>query len=633
MAKKIETPQITPPIEEFSRYSKLNPEFDMPMTPRAEALLKSIFVDKTGNELPVKKIAQNIEIFRERIRAIVPQLEKSSRWQELLRRAHDQQQSPDHAGNLPLQVAPDFYQFKQSPPTVYRHIQEIFTEPTEYIIYSRDDADDKVWNLSDIVIDPSRISNAVLVSLGLEHYIPSKGLSKAEKIAARARAIPEIKEMMADLEPFTLSYDTQRSGLRYFRLMRIHSGKNRGYVLGTQRTHGKKVLFKTDLHGAHRRIDHIVRDNYSKEIGTLERIVSVIAEIDAKVATSWHELKGTAEMEEMSRELAGVVDELQFVQNEHKIKIKELIAACVSFKQRYVLEEKRGLNSRGETVIKRPRQEKEIYNPGAMRARWNTVKNFVVQREEEIQKIAPYLAGDQERIKTFIARQKAPFKRFYLSVERMHGEFKILDVSEPMSSKDSSKIAMNLLAIKAECSPEDNNGKPPKIVFEPYLAFAQQMAMHIDKTVSCLRSTPMKQKEAASEFIKIYLVSKIEYFFHELQKFYDEFLSGEFDPEKMPDFQKMEKAIERLGFLIFAKRVGAKIDGQMISTPEYDNIFACIYALLEDLKTHAQEHTRAEEPQKGQDETGAPAEIKKSRAQMKKSVKDFKFDALLRKIT
>ena len=65
--------------------------------------------------------------------------------------------------------------------------------------------------------------------------------------------------------------ETADEKLNYFRLMRIGEGENKGYVVGTQNIGDHKILFKSDIYSARRRIEHIRKD-YDVEVSVLYRI-------------------------------------------------------------------------------------------------------------------------------------------------------------------------------------------------------------------------------------------------------------------------------------------------------------------------------------------------------------------------
>lgn len=615
-----ETSMLPDISTEFNRYAALNPEFQIPISPRAQAVLRSVFYDENGNLRPVKQVARNILVFRERMQAIIPQLEENTVWQELLRisdlmeEQHEQYkemvpaaESSKHPRKAPRTVAVSDVDFEKCQRTFYKTVQEIFAAPTERLDFKRDDSLEKFVDLSNVVIDPKMINDTLLENLGLVEFKPAKRAKPEVRIAACSRAIPDIKEMLDGLEPFRLSQEQRISRLKYFRLMRIGGGVNEGYVLGTQQINGKKILFKTDLHGASRRIDHI-DDEYGNEIKKLIKITDTIRGIDQRVASSWAQVRDSDEMGKMSQKLLKMVEELKFVNNQHKIRIRQLIEGCVSFQTT-------------RTSPRHPEDKKIVYNPGAMRARWNTVKDYVGKRISEIANIRKYLASDQTRIQKYIAAQQAPFERFYDTVESMHDKFKIFKTARPLSKIQADKICDKLTEIQKECQPVDGNFSHLSVVFEPYLTFARKMAEHIGKTVEILKQEKIDRDAAAEEFMKIYVIAKIQYFHHELQKFYDQFLSA----EKMPFFVEMIGEIEVLKNIVRRKRVNAQVRGKPIKTPEYSAIFGEIYHLLNRLELMAKAAKVAMV-------SGNTKEAAKLKLQMHDRVRDFKFDQLLRSV-
>jgi len=617
-------PEIPDISEELDRYEELNPVSGVrdELKKLAETCLNE------NNEMqPTKEIVQRIECIRIRLKAVIPQLEANGVWMGLLATANEEKTADD---SRPARVACSEEEFKASPRTFYKTIQEILTSPSERLAFQREEDSDEVIDMSNIVIDPEKINDTLLDNLGLskykpsEKYKPKKRFSKPEKLAAYAEAIPEIKEMLRNLDPFKLSHERQRSRLHFFRLMRIGSGPNEGYLLGTQQIGDKKFLFKTDLHGSYRRIRHINK-GYTAEIDLLIRIEDGIKDIDRRVAKDWAGLRDSGELTELSGKLLEMVEKLQYVSNAHKVKIRELIRACVTFKSTVHRPGRIGVNADGTRSVKREAETREVYNPGAARARWNTVRDYVGKRINEIAQIKSYLAKDEARIEQYISAQEAPFDRHYEKVERMHDRFKVFDYEKPITKKDADVMISALADIQEECQPLSRQFGHMAVVFEPYLSFAERMAAHIDKTIKMLSDSfgpggePLEREAFAAEFLKIYLVAKVQYFYHDLQKFYADFLS----PEKMPYFNHVLAELKGLWTLIKDKRVGKGKDSEPIKTPEFNKVFGKIYTLLRELKKQAIE---AREAMKTKD-TDTASKLKEK---MREKVRGFSFEGLMR---
>jgi hypothetical protein len=275
----------------------------------------------------------------------------------------------------------------------------------------------------------------------------------------------------------------------------------------------------------------------------------------------------------------------------------------------------------GKPYVRRPAETRAVFNPGAMRAKWNTVKDYVGKRMKEMVAIRRHLAEDQTRIQEYLQVQEVPFEHFYRTVEGLHQRFKLFDENHPLTRDDAEKITRNLLRVKAECQPDRQGIGGTAAFFEPYLTFSRKMVEHIDATVALLGEEHMDRAKTAGEFLKIYLVTKIQNFFRELQEFYERHLS----PEKIPYFSEVLKEIEDLNVLISQKRINEQVGGQLIKTGEYDAVFGEIYHLLNSLRKKA----RLGEEALLKEDTDEARKIKKL---MHDQVSNFRFDELLKKM-
>jgi|GEM_PF-3276849 len=635
-----EEAQLRADIPELDAYAKLNPEFVMPRSERAGRMLLGVYQEK-GKPIPENEADRRREAFRHRLMAIIKQLDGNAEWAKRLDTAKEKYPEPtlERAQALTngqidrlmaVTAAANETEFTASPRTFLKTVQEILTGPTERVAYQRDEMDKSAVNVSTIIIDPMMITPTLLENLGLSQYKAPKGSSYADKVAANASAIPAIKDMLGQLEPFKLSYEGSRSRLHYFRLMRIGGGEHEGELLGTQTIGGRKILFRTDLHGAYRRIDHI-DDQYSEEIGRLQAIVDKIAGIDNAIATRWKEIKSTDELDKIKVELCAMVEELQFVRNDHKKKILDLIGRCTTFTVQQKVPAKFGPGEDGKRVMKEPETTKDVVNPGAMRAQWNTVKNHVGLRISEIAHIRSYLAHDQTYIQNYMKAQSLPFDRFYDKVEKMHGDFKILKEDQPLSHEDAAKIRRNLLLLKQELGAyekpsEAGNGIGKGVQFEPYLTFARRMMQHIDAACELLRREDVEntdRKAAASEFMKVYVVTKIQRVYKEIQQFFDGNFSRE-DESSSARFALMVNEINKFYLVIANKRVDERFEGKKIETKEYDDLFGEIYHLCHSLRKKANQG-------KALDKDDSAETRKKIFEAMKEQIKGFKFDELMEK--
>lgn len=591
---------------DFNRYAELVPEFQFPMSKRASGELESLGYDEKGKPLPETEVVRNIAIFQERIRAKVAQLEPNLLWHA---KRHTVKEGCDQ-----VIVGSTDAEFRKAPRTDLKAFQEILSAPTEQMVFGRNE---RFATARSIVIDPELISDTLLENLGLQEFIAPKGTHQEVKVAHRAQAIPAMKEILESLEALTLPHENDRSKMKYFRLFRIGGGQNTGMVLGTQMIGERKVMFMTDLHGAYRRIDHI-HDGYTREISTLRGIQSVVRNVDVRLSSEWQQTKDPEKLAEVKGQLLGLVEELKFVTNDHKQEMREQIEAAVTMETVYVKPEKRRTKLGGKVEVT-PSQTIVRLNPGATRARINTSHLHVGKRIHEIEGIKGYLAKDQTRIHSYIEQQSIPFKKFYDTVRKLHDRFKIYQLDQPMSEKDRKKAIDNLGELQRTCA----FATTPIMMFEPYKTFSTLMVEYIERTIEALRKeeAPEARQEAAAEFTKIYLMTKIERFYNDLQAVYATYLSG----GKMPDRDELNAFIKRVSAM--HKELSTKDVASKITTPPLNKVFGELYHLTHSVRL------RAREAIKGLDAGAGEEEIRPFITQMYDRIKGFDFVELMGKIS
>lgn len=532
--------------DDFNRYVALVPEFELPpevgarMGMRAEEVLKALIHNSKGELLGEKDIVRNIKTFQTGIRAKVQQLEGNAAWLSHLHPVREKIQprggdtvwlNPLHSGGewfRDIPMASSDAEFLAAPRTDLKVFQEILSDSCERMAIGRKE---KLVTAHDIVISPSRITETLLRNLGLSEFIPKKGtaaekdqrMTQDEKLARRAEAIPAIKDMLDSLEPLNLPHEQDPSEMRYFRLFRVHKGKNRGKILGTQMVNGEKVMFLAGLHSADRRIGHI-HTNYAKEVETLAEINDTIGDVEGRISKDWKRTKQPENLAEVKKKLLGLVDQLKFVTDENKVKMRGQIDAAVTMETVYTLPKKR-IREKGRMVI-RPEKTIVALNPGATLARINTSHLHVGNRLAKMGEIEGFLSKDSVRLKTFVAAQTKALANFYTTVRQREHELKIYKLNRPMSKDEREKAIGNLESLKRTCDPETT----PIMLFEPYLSFATEAVKRLDGAIAALKkledgeSRPARI-EAVTEFTKVYLVAKIQKFYVGIQQLYAKFLS------------------------------------------------------------------------------------------------------------
>jgi hypothetical protein len=589
------------------KLSRLNPEFAEPLSPRAKAFLEK--------NLPRENIsARNIELlaqtFRMRMLAVIEQMEESPVWQARLKAV---KQVPNHESR----VAATEDEFLSSPSSMRKTVQRALTDPTSRLVLVRDRRENLKEDFSSIIIDPADITDTLLHNLGLDRYLPPKGAKSDERIGCHALAIPSIKEILGHLQPIE-NFSLKISMPGRFRLMRIAGGRYEGYIFGTQTEEDKTHFFKTDLHGAYRRISHI-REGYEDEAKELGRVLDTVKTISMQIVTRWNEIKGGEEVEAFKKQLLETVDSLKFVRNKYKKGIKETIEKGLTFKTARKYKQKIGTDKSGNSVVKRPERVIEVDNPGAVSAGFTKIGGYVDQRRKEVRFVMGELQHDQMKLHQVICDHEIPFAKFYEAVEKMHRELTLLHEDEPLAHAKKQKIIGNLLSLKQQCKPAEKPGTGSKIVMQPYLSFGKRVAGHIDETVSELRMENVDREAAASAFLKIYLVAKINYLFHELQNFYDEFVS----PPGKPDYVKMFIEAKRIKNTFGGKRIDEKINGHQIDTPEYNKAYGELYHLLNSITSRLLKAIKSLS-------SGRPSNVPdKMKYEIRERMRKFKFEELL----
>ena len=601
-----EIPDFSP---EFQRYAELVPEFQIPVSKRATDTLKRLAYDEKGGVLPENEIRRNILIFIECVRAKVAQLESNPLWQTNLHEVI--------TGSVATTVASTDKEFQNSPRTNLKLFQEILTSPTERVAFDprlQPSGQNRV-SARDIVIDPSIITKTVLENLGLEEFIAAPRTHQEEKVQLKARAIPAIKEMLQSLEPFTLSHETDRSKLRYFRLFRIGAGSNLGKVLGTQMIDNHKVLFLTDLHGGYRRID-LIHEQYSEEIATLQEIQQTVRDVDFRLSKEWQQTKDPEKLAEVKAKLNGLVDKLRFVTNEHKQKMRDQIEAAATLESVYTIPALERRDRDGAYRVVQPAKTIVRLNPGATRARINTTPLHVGRRIQEIASIKRFLAVDQTRMQSYIEAQTLPFAEFHKTVRELHDKFKIYQLEKPMSAQDRARAIANLGILKHSCSASTT----PIMMFEPYRTFAALMVQHIEKTVESLRKeeAPEARQEAAAEFTGIYLLTKVQRFYTDLQAVYARYLSG----GKMPNYHELNALNARVSAM--HRELSTRDVATKITTAPMDRVFIELYHLSNSIRS------RARKAMQGLDSGLSEEEIRPIILEIYDRIKGFDFVELMR---
>lgn len=373
-------------------------------------------------------------------------------------------------------------EFKASPRTKEKTEQEITAHKAERMAFDREDPEIVNDEAQDhLNIDPNEVTDTLLTNLGLSEYIPGDDLNPVEQLARRAEAIPAVRAKWRKLEPIQRSNESDRSELKYFRLMRMTEGETEGAVLGTQMIGDNKILFRTTLDGAERRLLNI-EVGYEEEIKLLKFIESVLRHVQENLG-EWKKLT-PEEIGKIKTSLLQCVDSLEHVQNEHKKALRSHIRGCLNL---------RDIRNRN--------------NPSAIMAKLNAAIPFVGDRLKEIGEIWRYIGNDKARVHELKEEEKAPLINFCTEVEELHEQFKILKPEEGalMDEGKKDRVIRNLDERKAESA---------ELRFEPYLSFGRKFIAQIDIVKAALQENNFDA--AAREFVKLYLITKIDRAYEEI---------------------------------------------------------------------------------------------------------------------
>lgn len=527
------TPEQHPAVEHLEReipdewreFSALHQEFSEPISKRAKAVLDSLVQKRDGEAMAARSIRKNIAVFGARIRALIPQLEDNPEWNG--------------------EGATDG-RFRRCARTVRKSLQEVLSAPEFRVAYTRRQAESA--DIEDLIVDPQQLTPKVLENLGIKP--PMGRMAREVRMERRAEHIPEIKRMVAQLKPLKLREGEQLSTERKNRRGRgpIGSGLRLfvdpdGHVIGTQSRNGsggQKLIYRTDAHGAYRRIDRI-RDGYDEEIETLEKMKHTITDVSGQLG-DWKDAK--TRLDEIRAQLMECVDTLRHVSNDHKVELRKIIEWATTLQIDHTV--------RG--------QKQRRFNPGAIRARFTKVGKIVDARKTEIASIRTYLEEDQVVVKSHIARMRAPIQNFCATVDRLHDRFAVLH-EEELTEAQKRKIEENLRKLLRDCQ---SPGRLPQL--QPYGTFVETMAEHIEKVLVHLEADDIPA--AQKEFMNTYVVSKIESLYTDLQDYYDQYLSS----SKAPDFQVLHDKLLPISHRIIGRKVAPEVE-----TTDYNRFWGLLH--------------------------------------------------------
>lgn len=446
--------------EDYTNLQSQNPLYygDNPPDTRVIDELNQIFYKRNKEARTHNEIVKNIKIYQVGIQWRVKQMIDNPYWDK-------------RKGRNPED-------FKRSHRTFLKTTQEVLSADTDRIPIYRSDINnsDKLKQaLNSIIIDPIQITNKLLENLGLTQYIPPKRMLQEDQVEYRAQAIPAIREMLESLEPIRSSTPgIPYHNLNYFRTMRISTGNNEGYIIGTQNIDSRKTLFKTDLYGAERRLLNI-ESGYQDEIRKLTWIQLQIADVQNNLK-EWNDIRNTNKLDDLKKVLLACIDSLKHVRDDDKVELRDKVRECLEFK-----------DSLGR------------HNPTIIRAKLSKARRYIGARLNTIGNIHKYIGQDKAKVEQIIQEEELPMQKFVRIIEKQHKQFAILKTPVLLTAAQRNKILANLEKVKAEMS---------TIKFQPNLAFIEKIIEQTDKVIALLSN--QQDEEAKVEFVKIYLIAKIK---------------------------------------------------------------------------------------------------------------------------
>ena len=276
---------------------------------------------------------------------------------------------------------------------------------------------------------------------------------KEDQTEFRANAIPEIREMFRSLETLNdPNNPTSHSSYNYFRLMRISEGINKGYILGTQHIDNQKILFKTDIYAAERRLLNI-EASYEDEIKKLTLIKLQLLDVQ-KNLKNWNQIKDTSKIDDLKKILIECTDALKHVKNDDKNKLKEKIQECLTFQ-----------DSTGKK------------NPTIIRTKLRKAIKYIESRFEKIGYIHSYIGKDKAYVTSILESERLPMRKLINSIEKHKDDLLILKSPVKLSQIDRDRIINNLESVLDSFS---------NIRFQPNLAFCEKLKTQVEKVKDTL---------------------------------------------------------------------------------------------------------------------------------------------------
>lgn len=502
----------------------------------AELELSSLFENSTKQPLPSKDIEVKKTAYHNSILSVL--------WQ--------------------IEIEEDFFYRHQVPDISYLHkdprtrlklLQEVFTPDIALQTFSREDIKKYGYDalIQKVVIDPRKITNTMLNAFGLNHFIAPSGSNQELKLSYKVQAVPYIKnffsqniESLEFLQGSTLS----ASQKKYFRLMYINDGENKGKILGTQENRGKR-FFLTNIKDASRRIDNI-KMSYTVEIQKLIEIQQCIVKIISIVNSySWKDLQNTPTLFEIYTTIQSIADTLQYVRNNEKKKILHNVERCIDFTDK---------NQR--------------MNPSSKMMILSPIQKLVEERINKISDIQGYIERDLVRVKAILDKQIAGIFYFCNAVRKHTDDLRIMDLRTDIEDHDWSDIKIQLDLLSNFCM---------QLKLYPYQGIAEKMIKEIEDIKNSFDNDPVDRTATRKSFVHIYLLAKCIEFDYNVYQISSQFF---YSQETLPKINivSLEEELQNIVTLFCNKDIASDL-----LVAEYVVLYEQISNYIEDVIAECKE--------------------------------------------
>ncbi len=439
-----------------------------------------------------------------------------------------------------------------------RRIQQVFATEYERIMGLEND------EAKLVIIDPRYISTSLLDRIGLP--TPSKGSSSHEKLEFKANLIPELKELLASLQPLTDS-----DGKPNYRVYYIGSGPKRGHLLKTVSRMETKTLrrlhFQRLSASAAPRQTVCVDNSINRERADMAALGTIMLQLDAFCEQKQAELNKDIEAgkgQHLDNYRRLVLEGIKIVDGSTDDVKKEILGLLVE------------LNEVKQKVKVRSKEVTRSALP-SLKAKRVAINTRIKQRLAGVERISKIMQGKDKTIyDAKVASHEAPFKQFEKDLNR-HEDFTIYRENVIELAKDDpvriARIADNIELMIVAPMKELLKGE---LCLEPWASIASKMIEQGEYCVNCLRSPEDEDiAKSQAEFTKLYLILKLRHYYSKFLRVYTKHLS-----DSSPGFRMAEANFD---WRYELDRFMNKRVAPTVKTPEYDEHWKQFVSMLKNV--------------------------------------------------